>query len=275
MASTTSSELSLHEAAEALDVHYMTVYRYVKTGELPAHQIGRRWVVARQDLDAFGAIEERWAPPPGISAIREMMEQGDEVGAWDMLVGSNSHMEPLRAQQELIVPALRETGQRWADGIGSIAQEHMATVVAQRLISRLGVPQRRGRRSGSVIVACPHGDPHTLATAIFANLIRGEGADVIDLGQVEGPEVVLDAVRSVDGYVAVAIAVTLPELLTAARHLVTAIGEEPQISAILVGGIAVPDEQTAYEAGSDLYFHTPELAAAGAAAASRIESPTV
>ena len=265
----TPHELSLAEAAEALHVHYMTVYRYVKTGELPAHQIGRRWVITQTDLDTFRAIAVPPELTPDAQTMRELMEQGDEDRAWSLLTSIDAHLEPLRAQQTFIVPALRETGQRWADGIATIAQEHMATVVAQRLISRLGAPNRRGRRSGTVIVAAPPGDPHTLATAIFANLIRGEGADVIDLGQAKSAEVLLDAVRSVDGTVAVAIAVTLPELLDTTRELVAAIRSEPDITAVLVGGIAIPDEQTALETGSDLYFASAEMAAAGAAAASR------
>ena len=31
-------EVSLHEAAAMLDVHYMTAYRYVRLGLLPAHK---------------------------------------------------------------------------------------------------------------------------------------------------------------------------------------------------------------------------------------------
>lgn len=251
-------------------MHYMTVYRYVRSGELPAHQVGRRWAVTQQAVESFRTDVACAAAPPDARAMRELMEQGDEAGAWDLLVAGNLHLDPLTAQQEFIVPALRETGQRWADGVASIAQEHMATVVAQRVISRLGVPKRRGRRSGRVIVACPFGDPHTLATAIFANLVRGEGADVIDLGQVQESEVLLDAVRSLDSKVTVAISVSLPELLDTARALVSALHPEPLIAAVLVGGIAIPHAQTAYRASSDLYFNTAELAAAGAAAASRI-----
>ena len=46
--------LSLHEAAEALGVHYMTAYRYVRLGVLPAHREGRSWRVRRVDLDTLG-----------------------------------------------------------------------------------------------------------------------------------------------------------------------------------------------------------------------------
>ena len=51
--------LSLHEAAAELGVHYMTAYRYVRLGMLPAHREGRSWRVLRTDLEAL----DREAPP--------------------------------------------------------------------------------------------------------------------------------------------------------------------------------------------------------------------
>jgi methanogenic corrinoid protein MtbC1 len=231
-------------------------------------------MVERADLDSFQGQPDDCeshpdAPLLTVESLRELMETGDEARAWDLLVAAGAHTEPLRAQQQLIAPALRETGRRWADGEGTIAQEHIATVVAMRLVSRLGTPTRRGRRAGTVIVACPPGDTHTLATAFFANLVRGEGAEVIDLGRVAGPEQILQAAQRADGGVSVALAVSAPGLEDATRTLVRAIRNQPKINAVIVGGVAVPDEATARALESDVHFDSPELSAAGAAAASR------
>ena len=49
----TAELLNLNEVAEKLDVHYMTAYRYVRLGMLPATQQGRSWVVRSDDLDSF------------------------------------------------------------------------------------------------------------------------------------------------------------------------------------------------------------------------------
>ena len=37
--------ISLQEAASRLGVHYMTAYRYVRTGRLPARRDGAQWFV--------------------------------------------------------------------------------------------------------------------------------------------------------------------------------------------------------------------------------------
>ena len=47
------SLVSLNEVAEILSVHYMTAYRYVREGRLPAIKEGRGWVVKSSDLNAF------------------------------------------------------------------------------------------------------------------------------------------------------------------------------------------------------------------------------
>ncbi|MBT8240239.1 MAG: helix-turn-helix domain-containing protein [Acidimicrobiia bacterium] len=274
MSAAPKTDLTLHEVAEVLGVHYMTAYRYVRIGELPAYQDGRRWMVTQVNLDSFRERDTNTEPAepaekPTIDSLRRIMEAGDEASAWDLLTEAGASAEPLRAQQELIAPALRETGRRWAEGEGTIAQEHIATVVATRLISRLGTPTRRGRRAGTVVVACPPGDTHTLATAFFANLVRGEGATVVDLGRVGGPEEILQTAEKADGNVSVALAVSAPGLEAVTKVLVEAIRAHPKVNAILIGGVAVPDETTALELGADLYFGSPETAAAGAAAASR------
>jgi len=42
--------MTLQEAAERLGVHYMTAYRYVRTGKLPAEKVGVHWMVDRTDV---------------------------------------------------------------------------------------------------------------------------------------------------------------------------------------------------------------------------------
>ena len=50
--------MTLQQAAAFLGVHYMTVYRYVRLGLLPARKDGARWRVERADVEAFKAAAE-------------------------------------------------------------------------------------------------------------------------------------------------------------------------------------------------------------------------
>ena len=61
--------LSLQEAADRLEVHYMTAYRYVRTGRLRAVQIGSQWWVDPQDLAGAGDGQAVAGRPAGDTAV--------------------------------------------------------------------------------------------------------------------------------------------------------------------------------------------------------------
>jgi excisionase family DNA binding protein len=44
---------TLQEVADALKVNYMTVYRWVRAGKLPAYKFGTEWRVEDSDLREF------------------------------------------------------------------------------------------------------------------------------------------------------------------------------------------------------------------------------
>ena len=46
-------ERTLHEVADELGVHYMTTYRYVRLGMLPARKVGSTWRVKASDVAEF------------------------------------------------------------------------------------------------------------------------------------------------------------------------------------------------------------------------------
>ena len=109
----------------------------------------------------------------------------------------------------LLAPALRSIGARWADGDVSVADEHRATAVAQRIIGRLGLQfGRPGRSRGTVIVAAPAGDLHTLPVAMVADLLRWRGFDVVELGANTPVDALAEVAGKADRLVAVGIAST-------------------------------------------------------------------
>jgi len=65
--STPSDEwFTLPQIAEMLDVNPSTVRHWVSTGRLSAEKRGRRWVVAREDLDEIMSQRRRRAGGPPI-----------------------------------------------------------------------------------------------------------------------------------------------------------------------------------------------------------------
>ena len=51
--------LTTEEVLDCLKVNPRTIYRLIRSGELPAVRIGRQWRFRRTDLDAWLARQER------------------------------------------------------------------------------------------------------------------------------------------------------------------------------------------------------------------------
>ncbi len=49
--------LTVDEVANLLKLSKITIYRLIKTGEIPAYKVGASWRVNREDLEAY--IESR------------------------------------------------------------------------------------------------------------------------------------------------------------------------------------------------------------------------
>ena len=140
-----SELIGLRAAAEQLGVHYMTAYRYVRLGTLPAHKVGGTWQVRLDDLRALTNRETAQPGPGGIrwppyrKQLRDRLIAGDEPGAWSIIERALVSGAPARdIHLELMVPVLRDIGEAWARGEFDIAAEHRASSVAARLIGRLG-----------------------------------------------------------------------------------------------------------------------------------------
>jgi excisionase family DNA binding protein len=248
--------MTLQEAAAHLDLHYMTVYRYVRLGRLPATRQGTGWLVRTADVERLRAAPPR--RPRGITratldGLAERMLAGDNAGAWwlieNRLAGG---AEPTLVMTDLIVPVLRSIGDRWASGELSVADEHRASAVAQRLVGRLGLQfGTRGKTRGTVALAAPAGDFHTLPVAIAADLLRWRGLDVLELGGNTPAEALGDCVIGVERLLAVGIVATTPGLDDAVAASVAAVHRAAPAIPIVVGGQAVPDAARARALGAD------------------------
>ena len=119
------TDISLHDVAEALDVHYMTAYRYVREGILPGHKVGRSWCVRKSDLEQFqkgnglGATAEvgKRQQAPWAERLESRLIEGDERGALDVFEAALRAGHDLQyVYLQVLSPALVAIGYRWQQG---------------------------------------------------------------------------------------------------------------------------------------------------------------
>ncbi|NNE72634.1 MAG: hypothetical protein HKN26_03145, partial [Acidimicrobiales bacterium] len=154
--------------------------------------------------------------------------------------------------EDVLIPTMVEIGDRWQAGTLSISEEHVASALVHRLIGRLGSQfARRGVKRGAIIIGAPVGDFHSLPTALVADLLRGRGFEVIDLGANTPGESFARVATSTGRLVAIGLAVSAPLDRSDPRGTIADIRSAELGVPIVVGGGQVSSAAEGEALGAD------------------------
>mgnify|MGYP005816248389 CR=1 FL=1 len=212
--------VDLQAAAAHLGVHYQTAYRWVRDGSLPAVKRGASYDIDEADLERFRSARSTPAPPPRHSHVRSWPHQvdrlydflcdGDELGARQLVDRlRQGGTDPVAVCEQLLSPVLRRVGEGWESGLVSVAEEHRASAIAERLLARIAV-HPRGRPRGICIVATPVGEPHAIPAAMAALALRADRWQVHHLGTEVPDDALVSLARGI-GADLVVLSVTMSE----------------------------------------------------------------
>ncbi|MFD3922458.1 B12-binding domain-containing protein [Streptomyces sp. NPDC058595] len=116
----------------------------------------------------------------------EAVSCGDEHAAYGVVLDAHDAGADHEALLLDVIGAVqRRVGQEWADNRMSVAREHAATAINDRVIAALSVrhmPPPTGERRGRVTVACVDGEWHALPARLLAEVLRLRGWHVDYLG---------------------------------------------------------------------------------------------
>lgn len=254
--------LELQSAADALGVHYQTAYRWVRSGRLPAQLKGGKYLVSSRHIAEVGASRDRPQSPAAPSPAR-LKRQSQRIHE-ALLVGDEFEVRKIARRlvdegttivdlvEQVISPPLRAIGQAWHEGNLTIWVEHRASAIIERALGDL-LPNPRGRRRGTVMVAAVAGDLHSLPTTMATVALREANWHVHHLGaDMPGDELVGFCAAHEEIDVAV-ISLTNPD----ARETADRVADELRAAGTptLVGGAGktlgglVGDVQSAADAG--------------------------
>ncbi|MEV7553157.1 cobalamin B12-binding domain-containing protein [Amycolatopsis sp. NPDC089917] len=196
---------------------------------------------------------------------------GDEYAAGDVVVqavGAGVDVETVLL--DVIGGVQRKVGHEWASNRLTVAQEHAATAINDRVLAGLGyaLPRPRAHR-GRVAVACVDGEWHAMPARLLAEVLKFRGFRVDYLGaQVPAPHLVAHLHRT--GPDAVALSASLATRLPAAHATITAC--QAAATPVIAGGAAFgPDGRYARLLGADAW--APEARAAADILASPLPRP--
>lgn len=151
---------------------------------------------------------------------------------------------------KIIRPAQYEIGRLWHENEISIAQEHLATAIAQLALSHLYRYLKRAAPNGKrILVGCVEGETHDVGARIIADLMEADGFDAWYLGANVPTESLVSMVKSSPPdavALSVSMSFNLPSLHSAVLALRNALGAR---GIVFVGGRAVAKSTETWSTG--------------------------
>ncbi len=138
----------------------------------------------------------------------------------------------------LLLPILKELGQRWSTVAGGVAEEHFISTYARHKIGARFHHRRAHPDGAKILAACAPGEQHEIGLLLFALAAHDAGFRVVLLGaNVPFPEVAAAAHRTRCDVVVISNAIdsASPDFYSQLKELVDA-AKRP----VYVGGHAVP-----------------------------------
>jgi MerR family transcriptional regulator, light-induced transcriptional regulator len=114
-------------------------------------------------------------------ALRQALDDLDEQGAQAVLDRLLTDFTVETVLRDVVMPYLHELGERWEQGVVSVAQEHFASYVVRGRLTGLARGWGNGR-GPQALLACPPDEPHDLALLVFGIVLNRGGWRVEFLG---------------------------------------------------------------------------------------------
>ncbi|WBB81198.1 cobalamin-dependent protein [Micromonospora sp. WMMD882] len=162
------------------------------------------------------------------------LEEADEYAAVDVvtaLLDRGVPAEPILL--DLVAPAQAEVGELWARNEWSVAQEHAATHISDRVVAAVSAYVNPRPTRGRIVVACMDGEWHALPARLVAEVLRLRGWQVTFLGASVPAAHLVSYLQRHDAH-AVALACALPMRLPHAHRMIEACRRSDV--PVLVGG---------------------------------------
>jgi DNA-binding transcriptional MerR regulator len=169
-----------------------------------------------------------------VDALRRSLEAFEDAPAERVLQRLLALFARAVVLRDVVLPYLRDLGERWACGEATVAAEHFASSFIERWMAVLSTGWRRPARRRAVL-ACVPGERHTLGLMAFGIVLRDLGWSVVYMGSDTPMEALASAVREVSAD-AVVLSAVMPETFRGSRDRVAELAARAPVA---VGGPGV------------------------------------
>jgi methanogenic corrinoid protein MtbC1 len=187
----------------------------------------------------YGMMPEAW---PESESFEKALLTGDRSSADALLAGCLQRGRGLLdAELHMIQPALYRIGHKWQNNLVSVAQEHLATAIAQAVMNhgllQSQIPPSNCKR---VVLACVEGNNHTVGLQMVADAFHLAGWDAQFLGANVPTSSLIRHLEQVKPEL-VGLSVSLPQQLRVVKDVMSRLTQSLGFSRppVIIGGLAI------------------------------------
>ena len=141
--------------------------------------------------------------------------------------------------ENVLKPAMYDVGEKWANGSLSIADEHVASNTAARLVGMISRKNSNAVGKASILICVPNGEEHSLGCGILQSFLQSKGYRVLNLSPSAPAETVIHFIRESKPDL-VLVSITIEDNIRTGQRLVEKIQGSSGVP-VLAGGQAVKD----------------------------------
>jgi methanogenic corrinoid protein MtbC1 len=189
---------------------------------------------------------------------------GDETGAQQVIAQARADdLDARTIYLEILAPSMITIGNLWERNELSVAEEHLATAITERVINQLSPTFGRKdivKHGGSILLGCIEGERHALGLRMVADLFRQQGWNVFYLGA-DVPT--SDWIRLAVRYQVAAVAISAAEhrRARAIKHAIEEFRAALPDILVLVGGAAFHADPELWRTVGATFYNADPVAA--------------
>ncbi len=202
------------------------------------HAIGG--IAGRPDAELKDLLETESArrrPEPSqdlLGAVLASIENFDATGAGQELSRLAAVLGPRDLVYQVVLPLMREVGERWHAGTFAIAQEHLTSQLLRSLLGNMMRLLARSNAETKLVLATPTGETHEFGILAAAMLASIAGLEAIYLGaDLPGRDIATATERASAKVIILGVTVATEGTLTEIRALTAAM---PESTELWIGG---------------------------------------
>ena len=168
------------------------------------------------------------------------LTKGNKNKAYDIFEQFSIKNELGQFYRKIFIPSMTEIGDLWEAKKLGVAEEHIASNVAQNLIRNISEKNKSNGKKGKILLTTPPGENHSIGCNVLESFLQKRGFTIFNLAPSTPSQHLIDFMK-LEKPDSIVISITLEENIKSGQRLVSKIRENSKKIPIFIGGQALQD----------------------------------